>query len=58
MKEPIVSLETAKLLKEVGFDEPCVNVYKENKLYQHKAKRWICGIDKKVWQVEAIKNYD
>ena len=32
IKEDYVSLETAKLLKEKGFDEPCDFVYDEGKL--------------------------
>lgn len=34
MEDQIVSLETAMLLKEKGFNEPCCRFYEDNELYE------------------------
>ena len=38
--DELVSFETAKLAKEKGFDWACFWVYKNEKLYLHKAKKY------------------
>ena len=55
MKENIISFPVAKLAKEKGFDEPCIDTYKDVELYKHKAKRYNSSFNTE-WREELIKN--
>ena len=55
MKDQLVTFDTAKLAKELGFDEPCIDTYKDVELYKHKAKRYNSSFNTE-WREELIKN--
>lgn len=55
MREELVTFQVAKLAKEKGFDEPCIDTYKDVVLYRHKSKRHNSSFNQQ-WEEEPIKN--